>query len=217
MIVKHTFGPEGAAYVRSYFASSRGFGKRLGSLLERRDIEAGTTWAFVPAASSARQRVDFEHGMVLPGAAASTSSWSAVANWLGALLGSPPSGRLLCVEDAMARRSDPWLVNEADRKVFFCGDDVYHCAGADDELDHFVLAAAASWKPDIGIVTALPSGREQISNRQSLEPESLEGMAARAVAVVIGAWDAEGFVLWQQVDQSELGGPAPSGLDPGLQ
>jgi len=61
-LVRHEFGPEGIAYLRTYLASNDGFGKRLGRLLGGRNLDAGTTWAFVPAGSSRQKRVDFQQG-----------------------------------------------------------------------------------------------------------------------------------------------------------
>lgn len=117
-LVRHDFGPEGTAYVRSYLRSNEAFGKRLGRLLARRDLEAGTTWALVPADSSPQQRlrlkaglfpdagppVALEHGYLTP--KFDPSSHAQFRRALGDLL-SLPSGspRLLCVEWAYGERT----------------------------------------------------------------------------------------------------------------
>ncbi len=94
------------------------------------------------------------------------------------------------------RRTDPALDTlPRGEQLFFCGDDVYWYAGpakADDALQ-----PGATWDPNIAMVAPLPRALESIANRQSVDPEALEDMAAAAVAVIVGAWDAEGLLIWE--------------------
>lgn len=208
--VCHEFGPEGVAYLREYLDANDGFGKRLGRLLlNTRAFEAGTTSAFVPSESSLQQRVNFHHGGLFPGAGRGEpyrrSAVEAFEIWLRDLMGSPGSPpRLLCVEDSLGRRSDAMLDQPSERTLFFCGDAAYWYATRPEGVAKIPIGGA-TWTPDIAIVTTLPKGMSDIRNEQSLEPEALRDMADDAVAVIVGAWDAEGLLIW-----TPAGGVTPS-------
>ena len=206
-LVRHEFGGDGVAYLRSYLQSNGAFGKRLGPLLARRDLEAGKTWALVPDDSPPHQRTDFESGL-FPDASPpmrvkqgylvqkfDASAHPQVRQAVADLLSKPgPLPRLLCVEWAYARRTAPW----PDQEIFFCGDDVYGYQGADPAFEGVEwVPGGATWEPNVGMVTALPPGFEEIPHRQSITPETLEEMAAAAVAIIVGAWDGEAPLFWE--------------------
>jgi len=206
-LVRREFGQEGAAYVQSYLDSNAAFGKRLGRLLARRDIEAGSTWALVPADSPPQQIVDFEdglfpnsgfpimaHGGVLVpkfNPASSTQIQRAVAD----LMAQPGvSPRLVCAELIHARRDTPL----PDDNVFYCGDDVYAYQTADAPVEAAAhLPGGATWRPSVAMITSFPTGLEGISNGSSVGPEVLDEMATTAVAIMVGAWDDEAFLFWE--------------------
>lgn len=222
MLIRHDFGPEGVAYVRSYLERNDRFGRRLGSLLAGRDIEAGTTWAFVPAASSPRWRVDFEHGGLFPHRGPPVQSEDGVlvpvfdpsldpqitAGVAGLFSRPSASPRLLCVEQAYARRTDPWLAERPDEDVFFYGDDVYAYATADAPIEQATrLLGGATWQPNVGIVTVLPDGLQEMRKREPISPEALGDMAAAAIAIVVGAWDGEGLLFWEPEEGGDSADP----------
>lgn len=209
-MVRHEFGPEGPAYLRSYLQSNEGFGKRLGRLLlERHEIESGTTWALVPANATPDSLVNFESGIFPPAGPAEkvdvgymvpvfdASSNDAMRDALDGLL-AKPSARpsLLVVESALARRTDGW--DQPERQVFFCGDDVYDYAlTKDPEAEVSWVPSGATWTPDVGIVTVLPAALGDIADGDSVSPAALEEMAAAAVAIIVGAWDNEAPLFWE--------------------
>jgi hypothetical protein len=211
MLVRHQFGPEGAAYIRSYLASNDRFGTRLGRLLARREIEAGTVSAFVPAESSAAQRVNFEAGGLFSRrsreCAEDPSPKARAIAWLSLLLGEGgPSPRILCIEDARTRRAavETKLPHV---KFFFCGDDVYWYAmdGALEDISlEWVPLSGALADPNIGIVATLPAGLKSIRNRQSVNSAAVQEIATGAVAVIVGAWDWEGFMIWEPGREEQL-------------
>lgn len=202
MLVRQRFGPEGAAYVRSYFDSNARFGKRLGRLLGRRDIEAGTISACVPAESSLDQRLSFQAGGLFsrrphtesdaPGEAE-----ACVTELFTPAAASPP---LVCVEDAFMRRTDEVATQLTDVDVFFCGDAAYWYttdnAPAESVLQRLPLSGSIA-DPNIGIVTTLPAELTSLANGNSIPSAALEKMATAAVAVLIGAWDHEGLLVWK--------------------
>lgn len=213
-LIQHEFGPEAIAYLRSYLANNERRGKRLGKLIARRDLEAGTVWSFVPPESSPETLANLtdeplfastpivfdEHG----------HSWQRkhdpwkdpeVIEWLDGLLARPEiSPWIVCSEDVRASRTDSWVAEHPEYDLFFCGDEVYMYA-SDGSVGHPADAIAdaaghAVGNPSVGIVTTLPPD-SKIENRRSLTEQTLEEMAAGAVAVVVGAWDEEGFLVWE--------------------
>jgi hypothetical protein len=198
MLARHEFGPEGVAYLRSYLEANEAFGKRLGRLLlTHHDIERGTAWAFVPVDSPAESWTDFESGGLFRKV---DPTWDEqVGGWLLAEVGqSSPRPRIVCVEDALARRQDGWLERNSEHRAFFCGDEVYSYETSDTpSADLTRRLGGATWRPAVGVVTALPNGVEHLTNRQSLTPEALEEMAVAATAIIVGAWDDEAFFFWE--------------------
>ncbi len=198
MLIRHEFGPEGAAYVRSYLESNESMGKRVGRLLlAHHDIDSGITWAFVPVDSPLDRRTAFEEGGLSP---ASTPSWEEhVAGWLlHQLRQQSPMARVLLVEGAYQRRTDGWLQKRPDDPAVFCSDDVYRYETAETAPgDVHRWLGGAAWRPDVGIITTLPQGTDRLINRQYLSLEELEEMAVNASSIVVGAWDDEAFFFWQ--------------------
>jgi hypothetical protein len=211
-VVRHEFGSEGSVYVRSYLEANASFGKRLGRLLTACPIEAGTTWAFVPADSAPERLVTFERSLFPPSGRAQRvevgfmvpkfvpSANPAVKEALAGFLDTAgPASRLVCVEDSYRRRSDFRLpVDQWAHQVFFCGEDVYEFAGGEIPLEESArMLGGASWKPDVGLVTSLPEQLDTIEQGHEVTAEQLEEMAMAAVVVVIGAWDDDSFLFWE--------------------
>ena len=195
VLVRHEYGSEGAAYVRSQLLMNQGY-KRLGSLLAHHDIEHGRTWALVPAGSSAAQRTSFD------------GSWSGfdfdweteAAQWLAEAARAQTDGRgLLCFEHWGADKEDPFLQTGEDvGDVFFCGKDVYEAVTQSAPVEAFGdLATESLWYPTIGMITRLPGGTDQIPSRGEVTVGQLTVMAETAAVIIVSAWDAEGLVFWQ--------------------
>lgn len=202
-LVRHEFGPEGTAYVRSYLESNEAFGKKLGRLLvTHHDLDQGTAWAFVPAESPMDRRTAFEYGGLRP--ASVPNSEERVGGWLlQQLRRHGAAARVLLVEGANELRTDPWLKNRPDDPVVFCGDDVYFyepAGAAPPDLKRWI--GGATWRPDVGIVTELPRGAGRLTPRQELTLEDLDEMAANASVIVVGAWDDEAVMFWERSEPS---------------
>ncbi len=207
-LVRHTYGPEGSGYIRSYLASNEAFGKRLGALLAPRDVAAGTTWAFVPAGSAPRQRLAFDDGGLFPPETSGVQK-AEMKSWLGARLADPAlAPSVLCIEEAYTRRTGIKSTDLPHLDFMFCGSDPYWYA-TDEKLrglsSEWIPLMGGLGSPDIGIVTTLPASLSGLVNRQSVPVTVLESMAASAVAVVVGAWDFEGIMVWEPADDTAAG------------
>ena len=183
MWVRHEYGPEGAAYVRTQLEWNAG-SKPLGEQLGKRDLEGGRTWAFVPDEWPPATRVDFERGPDLP-------HGDPAADWAADLT---RRAGLFCFEKPHASRTDPWLERaRAGSAYFFCEDHVYGFARAADPLERFEDALGESLNyPTVAMVTSSPRA---LSDRDPVSRHELAGMAAAAKAIVVAAWDATGFVI----------------------
>lgn len=193
--MRHEYGSEGAAYVRSQLLMNQGY-KPLGPLLAHHNLEYGHTWAFVPADSSASQRTSFD------------GSWSGfefhwkdqVAQWLADTTREQVGARgLLCFEHWAAEQDDPVIqTSEGVGDVFFCGNDVYEAVTQSASVEAFGdLATEYLWYPTIGMVTSLPGETGQVLNRGDVTITELTTMAETAAVIIVSAWDAEGLVFWQ--------------------
>jgi hypothetical protein len=210
-LVRHEFGAEGAAYVRSYLQANERFNKRLGRLLARRDIASGTTWGLVPSEAPPDRRSAFDDSLFPPSTPPiKVERGFMVANFVPAespqireavraLLEKPGGTALLVIEHAFSFRSDFKLPpDQSAHQVFFCGDDVYEYALADSPLDEAIrMLGGAIWRPEVGLVAALPDALDTIEHGQSLRPEQLEQMVERAAAVIFGAWDDDSLLFWE--------------------
>jgi hypothetical protein len=208
-LIRHGFGSEGPVYVRSYLKANKAFGRRLGALLQHRDIESGTTWSLVPVDSSPQERVDFEEGL-FPDAGPPAkvgdgyfvpkfrpdSNAQILTALSGLLARHDDRSYLVCVESALVQRRD----SKSEGKEFYCGEDVYWYERPDAPVDMIArLLGGATWqRPNIGMVTALPDPLTHLSEGELVSVELLEEMAASASALILGAWDAESFLFWEQ-------------------
>lgn len=201
MVVRHDFGAEGVAYVRSYLEANRGYGKLLGALLlSTCDIEPGVAWAFIPEKLPRERRSplrDFEDGYLYFQSGRRVPWRDQFSDWLSEACDKQPDPWLVCVEHAMARPSDPWLEARPQEQAFFCGDSVflYETAESPNVLGKNLLGGAI-WDPAVGIITTMAS-IGKLANRQRLDEFALAKLAAQASAIVIGAWDDDGLIVWQ--------------------
>ena len=202
------FGPGGVDYIRYYLACNGGaFGNLLGPLLARRELEAGSTWAFLPSGRSAQAEADFKAGGLVPTGPSrrvpqgvlvyvrTESVDQAVIEWVAATLESgDPDTAVLCVENTFWRRdqlSQP--PSEHALPTFLCGDYVYDYACSRRCLAPVVRAArGACSMPNVGIITKRPDSLETLAPRPEVSSAALEEMAEAARAIIVGAWDAEG-------------------------
>jgi hypothetical protein len=195
MIVRHDFGGVGIAYVRRYLECNREFGKLLGvSLLERFDLGRGSAWAFVPEAAETElgpRLTEFEHGWVDPKA---DPSWRPTFDeWLRSVQ-RPTVPMVVVYEDALAKPSDAFL-QSTDRKHVSYDESVFfwdNAAAGGPAVER--LLGGATWNPDVAILA--PTAQPELSQR-AFGIEAITELAEHAAAVAVGAWDDQGFIVWQ--------------------
>lgn len=212
---RYELGPEAVSYLRSYLASNARFGRRLGALLAHRNLEEGSIWAFFPGEPSPLHRRNFEVGGLYldvcpslyepgsdPSSGADLDEWEIDPDeeWIAAALsvsGTPQ--RVFCVDNCLIRTSD--ITQDPSHRLLFCGEDVYEYALPGELRWEMVsLAGGATWQPNVGIITSEPSVTHSVPWGERISPETLEQMAMSAVAIIVGAWDGEGHMIWEPGD-----------------
>ena len=107
----------------------------------------------------------------------------------------------LCLFEDNAMSADLLAADDSGVRTGSLGNEVYRLLLPDD-ADHpdrvlQTIRRARSW-PFVAALTSDPSGPESWS-RETLDYRQLETAAQRAEQVLIGAYDGEGFLLWQPI------------------
>jgi len=110
------------------------------------------------------------------------------------------SERLCVFEDALAKPSDPCMSASTSYMVF--GDEVYHIVTAeygDSSQIREKLVEAKSIPIFIGLMTSWgPDCPRTFTTGQSFSPTCLEQLAQRAETIIVGAYDGESYIVWEQ-------------------
>lgn len=188
-LVHHRFGPEGSAYVRAQLEFA--WDPLAGLLLAAHDIECGSAWGFVPEQWSEERRQNFDLGS-LP---EESGSWGITWEWVHERLQTLGDGGLLVAEDPLASRDDCFSYPERGRSpIFFCGENVYPFAtGETPDL----LRVLWPDYPTVAMLTRRGGVDPTHLGHADVEPETLAQMAYAAEAIIVAAWDAVGFVIWE--------------------
>jgi hypothetical protein len=193
-------GHDAAPYIRECLAAGKALSRLIGSL---HDVEAGTATALIPVAGMPRAR-QFHAGGIFPweiqrGQGPESrkvpvmSTRMEVAATLHRALGGLAGG--LCVfEYALATRGDGFLAGKP--SVLICGNDVYLYAwGHDRQAIGEAMQEAVSWPGVVGVASSLPVGFG-IPETHVVSEAFLREVVERALYVVVGAYDREGYLLW---------------------
>lgn len=187
---KYDLGGDGVEYVHYVLRAAKSLANEV---LARQAIHEGRVTLLGPDGLDRRKLLQFRRGGLL--------SLRASREWLIATImnGLAASSDRSCAvfENWLASSDDPWLV-EARSKVFFFGGEVYHyCTGADD---HAAVEAATAESDALPFFWGMLS-REPTTG---LEPgtrvgrETLEELAAEMSLLIVGAYDGEGYLLWNR-------------------
>jgi hypothetical protein len=141
--------------------------------------------AAVTSGTPRREEIDFETGGVASGADAAVARL--IARWLAAP--DPSHRRLLVLQELMAKWSDPGT-GPPDVHL---GEHLYVVRNAEAQADDIERSLRSLYGyPGIGILTC-PEGAFAV--REELSESDLEVMASAAVALLVRAWDDEGYLI----------------------
>lgn len=148
-------------------------------------LDGMTAVALVPDRASSERALDFKHGGL------GRCDISEVA----AMLGREFQRASLIVELPLWRTDDPGISDEASG-VMVCGDEVYAvCSldGSNDAIETTLRMADPSFMYRAFVLTSEMEFREG-----ACPPDLVESKAASVDAILVGAYDGEGFVFARQ-------------------
>jgi hypothetical protein len=184
-------------------------------LLETQDLLSGTVFTFADQNINPGQLMDFKRGGIVPAngvrryiSANDGSRYLMVAksNTVNELtsvtrdyLRAHPSN--ICIfEDPLASSSDPLDFSfEIDCLIY--NEEVYYSLERSDSENDKVLNTIneANSSLLIGVMTKSPEFFVQPSNnKKNITVSNLESFAAKAEIIVVGAYDGEGFLIWNK-------------------
>lgn len=115
------------------------------------------------------------------------------------------SGRLCLFEDVSSKPNDPWVI-DGSAPIWRYNDEVIcpvFFKDRDDEgLLERVISQAWSWVLTGALIVADPSS-QIVTVPSALSYDELARFAENTNEVVIGAYDYEGFILWQRENHSD--------------
>lgn len=187
-----SLGDEARAYVERQILEGGLTLSRL--VLERLRPGEGVLFTHLPPDLEPGQARDFDHG----GVARLSSSEQALEQLLwerGSLL----ETGVFVAENAVASCADP-IVRENPRGTFCYGEEVYSwvsCEASRRPDVRGALSRAASGWVLVAMLSSVPAhlGEPRLALR-GCGRETLKALAERAELVVVGAYDGEGYVVW---------------------
>lgn len=212
-LVEISLGSEAIEYIRTRLGEGQTLARRL---LEKVDLTEGAVTTLLPddvSEEAARQltwggklKVDPGNVHYLPGSngrlyrvqrvpTLEAELVSAIQSYLKGA-----SCRVCVFEDDFLRASDPGMESEQGRILPF-GEEVYRAvseASSEDEIAYAVQMVNSSWPALIAVLASLPSEQDLSSVMSKLGPDEFDLLAEHTDKIVIGAYDAEGFLTWSR-------------------
>ncbi len=180
-------GTPGVNYPRTRLGDGNALAQLLCTAI---DLEGGQTFAFLPPGIQLSASTNWSHGLGMSRAESVTTVCGALADIAGG------HEDAICVfEDSEARPGDPWLAT-AKSDIRVLGSEVYHVANASlpAGIGEAMGWAESSWLL-IGVLANPFSGWEYPADDRITEQDLWE-LVASTVAIVVSAFDGEGYVVW---------------------
>ncbi len=213
-IVRYEFEQVPIDYIRSVLTE----GSRLAhTLLRRDDLAFGKVHTCLPPGISRQDLWEFDAGFKVPpppdvpiirrdgfvAVPIGTTIDTHLVPWIREFLSSAPYGIAL-FEDPLDRPNDPWLRDRRVRRLLKVPEgDSYHYLIWED-LDPVVVRKTiregySIYPPLIGVLLEVsPEEAEGWRTlRRQCEPAEVEAIAFRAHTIILGAYDGEGFIVWE--------------------
>jgi hypothetical protein len=184
------------AYVRQQLALHGAGGRLLGRRVLERGLGEGRLWAMVPVARAAESAADLEFDAIRSDEERNALMVETARTLRPLLEQAAPSMLVLewCnpVEYLSGGLDHAFLVSDSEFQ--------YATAADEDDVIADVLGGAL-WFPTVGVIGAAPSGVELPGTRE-LTPEHVEEILDGLRLVLVGAWDADGYVFWEPAQRA---------------
>jgi hypothetical protein len=172
-------------------------GKPLATCLQGR-LPRGKVYAFLPGEFVWNSDTEVDSGGVFTGGA----GLAALTRFLLELL-ADTQRRILVWEDLIAEPGDPWLAS-AHSPVFVADGTLYHFIRSDDEPTLEDVHASLLQTDDhflVGAVAELPETHSLPNAGLVLEAPIISAICEHTIAVVVGAFDGEGSLIWRRSER----------------
>lgn len=109
--------------------------------------------------------------------------------------------RFCIFEEVNARPNDPCILRAVDRRIMIYDDEIYYFL-TKDTTDKMIIEKAIKYSElawlFIGAMTSYPHQDKLVGNRVNITFDDLKLMADNVKTLIIGAYDGEGFLLWER-------------------
>ncbi len=206
MVVPRTLDSRALDYLREYLDEGGELSRALASL----PLETGRVWSFLHPTVAPDTAYRFTSGGITPPEpiyegvqAISTPSLPDIALLIDGFLRSGPDTFFIC-EDASATPTAPYIRADRESRFFFYETAVYRVVSP--EVLHQVgiestIRRARSYR-FLGILTTGDDNTLQRMNRAQLTPLQLAMLVRRTERILIGAYDYEGYLIWDSPSKS---------------
>lgn len=203
-------GNSGLQYIASILASGPTL---MRELLNQVDLNSGSVYTLLPENINLDEASQFKIGGKIPVTPDSDPPYffenegtrrvaTPVVNLTGELCQFIASAILnsncTCViEDFLALKRDFDLQNISTSETLFYEQEVYYKIGRSKKIKNQVESIIKrSWRVphSAGILTSI---NKDIFNQQNLNLKSLQAIAAETFTIFVGAYDGEGFIVWE--------------------
>jgi hypothetical protein len=172
-------------------AHNRQCERLLGALLSTLPFDHGTAWALVPANSAFAAEEDFDEGIFSPDEEELLPDQ--LAEWVVNKLRADSDGFPIVAFEYWTDIEDDAGVG----RTFRIGQSLFDYADRDASLATVAhLLGSSLWFPTVGLIGNLPRDLVGI-DRCETDISTLEHLVTTLDAVLVGAWDAEGYVVWE--------------------
>lgn len=190
-----TFGPEALPYFRAQLAAGDTFAHALLGV----PLDQGSIISFLPSIANEQSRHAFDVSLFLTtGHRIGKQAINVkLADFIAAYLGQ--ARRPYAIIETLARVSDPGLTRMA-LAYFTYATEVYVFHTKHDRTPESIRATLNSARdyPFICGLTTLPEDYPTIQSRRAVTLDTLEQLARNTRHILVGAYDAEGYLIWNR-------------------
>ena len=189
-------GPQANCFVRDYLTYGHALDSRLKKCVA---LNAGTVTAYLPSGIPRERVLEFTEGGVADPAVSEIYLARTIREFLTAA-----QGRVCLFEDPVLRPTDPPRLGSNVQRLTL-NDEVYYylnSLSSEDELILQTIREADYPNYFLCILTSVPGDAIFPISQGQLGDEELDLLIGRTEKIVIGAYDDEGYLVW---DKSENG------------
>jgi hypothetical protein len=207
-------GAQGLAYIRNRLE----LGKTFARYLLDNDLSSARILTMLPRSVSPRAALNLETGILAAPPSESHIPFVDKTGRKGRLVPKPNmdpalidlvrnylsvgNRRVMIFEDALARPTDPWFLKSPGHFLSF-DNEILHIVAEEDAMNEQAIGdtikRSRSWL-FIGAMTSFPERLRVADRVTKIDDSLLRALAKSSKGIVVGAYDGEGFVVWENAE-----------------